>query len=238
MPSPCEDEFERDAVDAAGDARSKLPQPLVPLHRRALLLGCALLVLYAIALACLLSKRSLWLDEILDLSVARLTSLKSLIAYVRATPGAVPLGYFVQAASVHLLGFSAFSGRLPSALASIVSCVGIFILGRRLGLRSPLFACVVFAICPLQLRYSLEARSYALALAFSIWSSVLFLQMLKRPRDFHTDLAYLVCVIAGVYTQPFSLFVPLSHLLWSLATNDDRRRTSLRVALVILVASA
>jgi hypothetical protein len=58
------------------------------------------LIAYAVALALLLPKLSLWLDEILDLIGARAQTLSAIMDYVRMTPGAVPLGYFAQAVAI------------------------------------------------------------------------------------------------------------------------------------------
>jgi hypothetical protein len=179
---------------------------------------------YASCLAWLLPKLSLWLDEITDLTGARLAKFGSLIAFVRVNPGAVPLGYFAQAAAIRILGMSAFAGRLPSALSSVASCAGVYFLMRRAGARWPLLGVLVFALCPLQLRYALEARGYALALALSIWSTVLFFRILERPRAVVWLILYGLCVIAGLYAQPFSVFVPLAHLVWlSLAPDAEKR---------------
>jgi hypothetical protein len=79
-------------------------------------------------------------------------------------------------------------------------------------------------ICPLQLRYALEARGYALALAFSIYASLLLFLILERPHLISFRILYAICVVAGVYSQPFSLFVPLAHLIW-LTFRKERQKT-------------
>ena len=93
------------------------------------------LAIYACALAALLPMLSLWLDEIYDLMVARMAHLADVLDYVPHVSGNVPLNYVVQFGSVHLLGFSAFAGRLPSAISSIMACAGVFVLARKLGIR-------------------------------------------------------------------------------------------------------
>jgi hypothetical protein len=194
------------------------------------------LLTYASGLAWLLPKLSLWLDEITDLTGARLAKFGSLIVFVRGNPGAVPLGYFAQAAAIRVLGMSAFSGRLPSALSSVASCAGIYFLMRRAGARWPLLGVLVFALCPLQLRYALEARGYALALALSIWSTVLFFRILERPRAVGWLISYGLCVTAGLYAQPYSVFVPLAHLVWLLLAPDAENRRRLLVSLGVAIA--
>jgi uncharacterized membrane protein len=196
------------------------------------------LVTYAICLGLLLPKLSLWLDEILDLIGARRQNSWDLINYVRMNPGAVPLGYLAQAAAIRTFGLSAFSGRLPSALSSLASCVGVYFLARRTVVRWPLLGVLAFAICPVQLRYALEARGYALALALSICASLLFCLMLEPSRVISFQVLYGLCVLAGVYTQPFSLFVPMAHLAWLslVAERVVRRRLLVSVSLIILLS--
>lgn len=172
------------------------------------------LAAYACVLAGLLPLLSLWLDEIYDLIVARMDSLSELLAYVPHVSGQAPLHYMMQFWSVHLLGAPAVSGRLPSVISSLAACVGIFFLARKLGLRWPLLAVGIFALFPLQLRYALEARPYELALCLSIWATVAFLRVIERPESVLRAALYSLCVTAGLYTFPYTLFVPLAHLAW------------------------
>jgi uncharacterized membrane protein len=141
------------------------------------------LAVYTCALAALLPVLSLWLDEIYDLIVARMDHLADVLTYVPHVSGNVPLNYVIQFASVHLLGYSAFTGRLPSAISSVIACAGVFVLARKLGLRWPLLATGIFALFPLQLRYAMEARPYELALCLSVWATVAFLRVLERPES-------------------------------------------------------
>ena len=141
------------------------------------------LAVYACVLVALLPVLSLWLDEIMDLMVVRSAGMRELLAGVAVNSGNAPLNYIIQFWTVHVLGYSAFAGRLPEAIFSLASCAGIYVLARRLRLRWPLLAVAVFALFPLQFRYALEARPYSLALALSIWSTVAFFRLLDQPRS-------------------------------------------------------
>jgi uncharacterized membrane protein len=196
------------------------------------------LAVYACALAALLPVLSLWLDEIYDLIVARMAHLADVLDYVPHVSGNVPLNYVIQFGSVHLLGFSAFTGRLPSAISSVMACAGVFILAKRMGLLRPLLATAIFASFPLQLRYALEARPYELALCLSIWATVAFLRVLERPGSVSRAALYGLSVAAGLFTFPYMLFVPLAHLAWAgLAAFRARRgQPLLAAALAIGIA--
>jgi uncharacterized membrane protein len=196
------------------------------------------LAVYSCALAALLPVLSLWLDEIYDLIVARMDRLADLLDYVPHVSGNVPLNYVIQFASVHLLGFSAFTGRLPSAISSVVACAGVFVLAKRMGLRWPLLATAIFALFPLQLRYALEARPYELALCLSIWSTVAFLRVLERPASAPRAVLYGLTIAAGLFTFPYMLFVPLAHLAWAglVSVRTQCRQPLLAAALALGIA--
>jgi hypothetical protein len=172
-----------------------------------------LLALYMAILLFIVPRLSLWLDEILGLIGVRYAHLDSLIHYLSNMPGGVPLAYATQWAVVKLLGYSIFSGRLTSVFSSVLAAVGVFALARRLPIKRPLAAVAVYCLLPLQFRYALEARPYGVALCFSVWATVCFFALLRKVSIFRTA-AYGICIIAGLYSQPYTFFVPLAHAVW------------------------
>jgi uncharacterized membrane protein len=188
--------------------------------RRSRFLPGIFLSLYSLCLLALLPRLSLWLDEILDLIGVRFYDLPQLIAYVPKNSGGVPLGYLAQAASVHMLGYSSFSGRLPAAVFSIFGAVGIVLIAKRFGLRWPSLALAVFCLFPLQLRYALEARPYSQALAIGIWMTLAFLRLRESP-TWTRSFLYWICIAVGLYTQPYSVFVAIAHFGWVVFSPND-----------------
>jgi hypothetical protein len=174
-----------------------------------------LLAAYTAALLVVVPRLPLWLDEVLGLIGVRYARLDSLIDYVSRMPGGVPLTYATQWAIVKLLGYSIYSGRLTSVVSSVLAAIGVFALARRLPIRHPLAAVLVYCLLPLQFRYALEARPYGLALCFSVWTAVCFFRLLEKRTAARTP-AYALCVIGGLYSQPYTFFVPLAHVLWTL----------------------
>lgn len=193
------------------------------------------LTTYSAILLWLLPKLSLWLDEILDM-MGSSRPLSGVIEWAVINPGGVPLGYLVHWASFQLLGMSAFSARLPSAIASVAACAGIFVVGRRVGLRAPILAVIVFALLPLQFRYALEARPYAIALAISVWTIVVFDQILKRPGTGRLPL-YGLLAVAGLYVQPYSVFILAAQFVWVVARPLPNGRGSILATQVGAVAA-
>lgn len=166
----------------------------------------------------------LWLDEILTLIGSTQPTLAALLDYIRTVPGGTPLAFLPARLTIATLGSNLLASRLPSILASAAALPGVFLLARHMNLRTPLAAVAIFALWPLQLRYALEARPYALALCFTVWLTVLILDD-ERP------LLYVTLTILAALTQPYALFVPAAHL-------THRRKfplIALTVATVILI---
>jgi hypothetical protein len=164
----------------------------------------------------------LWLDEILQLLGTRDLGISALLNYVAENAGGVPLGYLTQAATIHLVGYSVFAARLPSIVFGVLSYFGFGVLVLQAKLLWPSIGLLLFALLPLQIRYASEARPYEQALCLTTWCSVLFLEIVARPRAWKS-VAYVLFVICAVYTQPFGLFVVVAHLSWSVLTWKSER---------------
>jgi uncharacterized membrane protein len=193
---------------------------------------------YTGALFSVLPRLSLWLDEIRDLIGVRSDGFAALLKYTAVkTAAGVPLGYAVQYTLVRMFGLSVFTGRLSSALFSIAACLGLAVLAGRLRIRHPLLPLIIFASFPLQLRYALEARPYSQALCLSIWCTVAFFKLLDRP-GFSRAALYATCIAAGLYTQPYSFFVPVAHLGWIVLVREraEKRRVLILTGLAVTVA--
>jgi uncharacterized membrane protein len=164
----------------------------------------------------------LWLDEILQLLGTRDLGISALLNYVAENAGGVPLGYLTQAATIHLVGYSVFAARLPSIVFGVLSYFGFGVFVLQAKLLWPSIGLLLFALLPLQIRYASEARPYEQALCLTTWCSVLFLEIVARPRAWKS-VAYVLFVICAVYTQPFGLFVVVAHLSWSVLTWKSER---------------
>jgi uncharacterized membrane protein len=169
------------------------------------------------------------MDELLDMFPSREPDLPSVLTMMRGAPGAVPLGYILRWIFFQAFGVSAFSGRLPSVLASLAGCVGVFILANKTGLKRPMLAVLTFAAFPLQLRYALEARGYEIALCFSIWATVLFLSVSDSPflnlRVLRTYGLYTLCLTCALYAQPYSGSIAAGHWLSTLRRPQSKNWT-------------
>ncbi|MGH9648208.1 MAG: glycosyltransferase family 39 protein, partial [Bryobacteraceae bacterium] len=181
------------------------------------------LVLYAATLILLIPVKPLWMDEIIDLNGVRNADLRGVLAFVPGNAGGVPLGYLVDFWMIRLFGYSVFVVRLPSVLFTLLACAGVYILARQTRLRMPLFAVILYAVSPLTLRYALEARPYAQATCWSVFSTVVFLSLIRQPK-LTKAAGYAALVAAGLFTQPYSFFVPVAHLTWLLITGSVKEK--------------
>ena len=116
-----------------------------------------------------LSHDSLWFDEIMT----RHTAVQGAGAAAAAMDirDHLPLLYALVAAVLRVLPEHEFTLRLPSAIAGILSIPLLITFGRAARLPGAgLWSALLLTIAPFHVRYSLEARHYALLLFFSLLS--------------------------------------------------------------------
>src|SRR5665213_3598074 len=180
--------------------------------------------LYAATLILLIPGKPLWMDEIIDLNgVRNVSDVSGVLAFVPGNAGGVPLGYLVDFWMIRAFGYSEFIVRLPSLLFTVLTCAGVYILARQTRFRMPLMAVILYAVSPLNLRYALEARPYAQAACWSVFSTVVFLSLIRQP-TFGKAAGYAGLVAADLFTQPYSIFVPVAHLIWLLFTSSVKEK--------------
>jgi mannosyltransferase len=183
---------------------------------------CLFLGLYAATLILLIPVKPLWMDEIIDLSGVRGADLSGVLAFVPGNAGGVPLGYLVDFWMIRVFGYSEFVVRLPSVLFTVLTCLAVYILAWKANLRAPLLAAALYAVSPLTVRYALEARPYAQAACWSAFSTVVLLSLVRKPTLGKTA-RYAALVALGLFTQPYSIFAPVAHLIWLALVRKDRR---------------
>ena len=208
----------------------------IQLFRVPFALTALFITVYTAITLLLLSRLSLWLDEIIDLLGTQKQSLVEVTKYAASNRGGTPIWYLTQALATRALGFSAFSARLPSCIASIAACWGFALLAKRIGARWPTLYVAAFALLPLQLRYALEGRPYAEALCLSVWATVVFLRLLERTTVLN-GLLYALLIALGLYTQPYLIFVAAAHVLWALANPRVSAKARLFAVGALSVAS-
>ena len=154
---------------------------------------------------------SFWFDELLTFDSAT-QSLATIVAEpsVSHPPGFDVLEY----GAVQIWGQSEFAVRLPSALAGALSVplvyvIGVLIASRRIGLWSALF----LALSPFHIRYSQEARGYAMQVALAAASTVCLLLALKR-RQWRWWIGFGLTSVLGAYVLLGALLVLASQIAY------------------------
>ncbi len=130
-----------------------------------------------------LGGQSLWNDE---LSSWRRASYDTIDKVIKKGAGedVHPPGYYLILHMVQRVSDTEFALRLPSAVAGVLSLLVIYLLGRRIWSdREGLIAAALMAVVWAPIRYSQEARSYALLMLvtmLSIWAWMTMLREIER----------------------------------------------------------
>ena len=180
--------------------------------------------LYAVTLILLIPAKPLWVDEIIDLNGVRNADLRGVLAFVPGNAGGVPLGYLVDFWMIRVVRLlRVFVVRLPSVLFTVIDVRGrVHPRATNQVCAAPLLAVVLYAVSPLTVRYALEARPYAQAACWSAFSTVVFLSLVRQP-TLGKAAGYAALVALGLFTQPYSIFVPVAHLIWVVFVKRNAR---------------
>ena len=184
-------------------------------HRSGLLILGLMAVATALGLY-RLGAKALWLDEGLSAAIAGFDPIRVLeAAWSTPTPGAIAFYYEV----LHVWaigGHSEFVLRSLSVACSVASVPIVYLLAVRLAdSRAAMIAAALIAVSPFVVRYSQEARPYAMILLLSAAASLALLQAIERP-SWQRWTAYALVAIAGLYTHNTMVFVFLVHGFWTI----------------------
>ncbi len=178
-------------------------------------------LLFAIVAVALSGTLPLWLDEILQLITVHDGTTAEMIHDLPLQPGASPLGYVVHRMALPITGTGSTGARIPALIFGIASVFAVGWVAMELGATHAWLAALIFASFPQTLRYATEARIYSQALFLSILATGLYLRLVKRP-DFRNALAFVLVLIAAVYTMPYTVFVGVALAAWSIWNRDGR----------------
>lgn len=175
---------------------------------------------------------SIWYDEAVTIALTKASTFDLCFGHARDA-GNPPLYWLVAKAWTALWGTSAIAVRLPSVFFGVAAVPLIALVGRRLvGAPAGLIAAVLWAVSPLQIELSDEARCYTLLHCLVLTTSLLFLRWLERQRvaDF---LLYGLSICALMWTHYYGLFIPISHGIVLLCHRDYRRHLTRWLGLMV-----
>lgn len=166
---------------------------------------------------------SFWGDEAASVMSAErpLSTLWGELGRVDAVHGAyyVFLHFWIQ-----LFGATEFAVRLPSAIAIGIAVAGTVVLANMLLTRQiAVIAGIIFLILPRVTLIGTEGRSYAMATALAVWSSVLLVTLLRaRVTRLLPWLAYGIVIALSIYVFLYLVLLAGIHLLVMLSTPGNR----------------
>lgn len=148
--------------------------------------------------------------------------LHTLTALAAEDPHHAPLFFVLERLWIGVFGSSVTAFRSFPVVLGVLAVALAFALLRRLdGMQSATIGAALFALSPLFVSLSRDAREYALFIDVVLLSTIAVLRALDR-RSIRAWVAYGSCVAVGMYVDTIFLFVIVSHgaiALWFFRSN-------------------
>ena len=201
------------------------PNPYSFREKIYLFLICILFIVFFIPAI----RQSLWIDETVTYWVVK-DGFWDIVYRAVHYQGQSPFYYFIVWCFLQIFGNAEWVLRLPSLLSLIFACFFLYKLCFILFDREWAFFSVICFICLLQLPAAYvgrDARPYGLAVMFSIFSILCFIQWVQDGRIKH-QIAYIISSTATCYAH--ILFTPILfiHLCYYIIFKEDNSKVSFR----------
>jgi mannosyltransferase len=159
-----------------------------------------------------LGKKSLWLDEIVSVSIARLDppGFRNIVMSWELNEG---LYYTLLRNWMHL-GQGEFVIRLLSVLPAVAAVPFVYLLGRRLiSERVGAIAALLLAVNAFDVRYAQEARGYSLFAFLVVLACWFFVRCVDAPQKKWNWAGLVIALVCGIYAHFFAgLMLPVFWL--------------------------
>lgn len=165
-----------------------------------------------------LGTEQLWFDEVLGLTIYRHpVNLAEMTAYLAHNENHPPLWYYLMAGWTQIAGDSPMAIRFPSVLFTVLTVALLYGFARRwFGRGIATMAALLYALSPMSVEFSREARPYALLTALAVTSWFAFFRWLDGSRNAWRRRAWLGAfaslTLAGLYTHYAYVFLFGSQL--------------------------
>lgn len=169
--------------------------------------------------------QTLFADELSSMWITRHQSLGHVLSSIRSDDEITPPLFFVLAWASQKLGSSPDLARLPSIVAGTASIPLLYALGARtVGRYGAMVAAALFSLSPFLIFYSVEARSYSVAIAFVIGSTLALVCALEKGGRWRW-FAYAACSCLAMLSHYTAVFPLIGQLIWALAFHRDKIRS-------------
>ena len=172
-----------------------------------------LILLVTFVLRMINLNQSLWLDEAINVNVAKALSYKSLIFNYSLGDFHPPLYHIILKSWILFFGSSEISVRIPSVILGVATVFVTYLIGKKLfENKTALVAATLMATSPLSIYYSQEARMYMLAAFFTSLSVYFFISILKKD-DLWLWIGFIIFTALMLYADylPY-LLIPIYFL--------------------------
>jgi mannosyltransferase len=172
-----------------------------------------------------ISESSIWHDEGFTMMLVQMPPAQIIARTARDVHP--PLYYLLLHYWIKVFGISETAARAPSALFLLAAVPLAYVLMRRLWTeRTARIAALFVATGPFLIRYSQEARMYAMVAFLILLATYLLLLALEHNRWFWW-LFYALTMAAAFYTQYYVVFMVLVHWIYVALQSNRRQRRGL-----------
>jgi 4-amino-4-deoxy-L-arabinose transferase-like glycosyltransferase len=170
-----------------------------------------------------LGSESLWWDEVYAITTMSQPGPLEIIR-LSTTDNNPPLFYLILHYWMLLAGDSAFSVRLPTAIAGVLAIPMMYRIGTLLFDRSAgLLAALILALSAYHIRYAQEARAYGLMAFLTLLSFYFFVRLLKGNASRYTSVGYVVFTALLLYTHFYGVFFVAAQIVYVLVGRENLR---------------
>lgn len=156
-----------------------------------------------------LSGDSLWIDELLTLNAS-----ENGLEVMTSQKDHPPLFYALTLLFIKPFGVNEFGARLPSLFAGTMAPALLILLGKLLNRRQASYwAALLLILSPFHLRYSQEARHYAVLMDLALVTTILLYLAMKRPSWLRWSL-FSLATLATIYLHYGGLLILASQSVW------------------------
>ena len=166
-------------------------------------------------------------DEISTLYLIRGNGLGGTLSDLASDKEISPPFFFILAWFSSKLGSASELIRLPSLIAGTLSIPLVYLVGSRaVGRAAGLLAAAVFTLTPFMIFYSADGRTYAVAIALLLGTTLALLAAVRSGKT-SAWVAYGILTALAMYTHYTAAFVLGAQLLWLLWAHPQARRPAL-----------
>lgn len=190
-----------------------------------------LILLVGLFLRLINLNQSLWLDEAINVNVARSIDFLSLITKYSFSDFHPPLYHLILKSWISAFGASEIAVRIPSVIFGLGTVLMTYLIAKNLfEKKTALIASTLIATAPLHIYYSQEARMYMLAAFLSSLSVYFFIALLKKDNILNW-FGFIASTAVMLYSDYLPYLLLPTYLIYLLINRHKISRSTLKTFL-------